>query len=151
MRRLATAVAASVLVALVASACGAKQNGQVTPGAQLPVAPPPSSAPAAPAEGAAVAQNQVDAKTLPADYPREVRTQDAGRTLVAHGQEGGCGKVRADVVEQSPSTVRVVFVETVPQSFRPCTMDLRYPALTIRLDQPLGNRTLVLESRTDRM
>jgi hypothetical protein len=145
---------------LAASACGAKQDGQVTPGAQLPVAPaPPASSsppahgmsPPAPNGGTPVTQNQVDAKTLPGDYPRNLWTLEDGRTLVAYGQEGGCGKVRADVAEQSATTVRVVFVESVPKVNRPCTMDLRYPPLTIRLDQPLGNRTVVLESRTDKV
>lgn len=141
---------------LLGGACGGKQNGQVGAGAPLPVGPPasssaPAGSPPAPNGGAPVTQNQIDANALPAEYPRKVWTEADGRTLVAYGQEGGCGKVRADLAEQTASTVRIVFVESVPKVARPCTMDLRYPPLTVRLDQPLGSRTVVLQHRTDKV
>ncbi|WP_225978660.1 hypothetical protein [Gandjariella thermophila] len=147
---------AAVLLAVLVGACGGRQGGQVGPGAQLPVAPPsssstPAAVPPAPNGGVPVTQSQVNAAALPAEYPRKVWTEGDGRTLVAYGQEGGCGKVRADLAEQSATTVRIVFVETVPKVDRPCTMDLRYPPLTVRLDQPLGSRTVVLQSRTDKV
>jgi hypothetical protein len=153
--RAALAGAGLALCALLAGACAGKQGGQVGPGASLPVGPSPSSsapaeAPPGPNGGVAVAASQVDPRALPADYPKTVWTEADGRTLVARGQEGGCGKVRADLAEQSATTVRIVFVETVPKVDRPCTMDLRYPVLTVRLDQPLGTRNIVLSSRTDK-
>ncbi|WP_233157882.1 hypothetical protein [Actinokineospora bangkokensis] len=100
--------------------------------------------------GAQVGAAQVDATGLKENYPVMVWTLDSGSTLGVVAQEGGCGKASAELTEQSESTVAVTLVETKPADKQMCTMDLRYPKLTLELAQPLGDRKVVLtqEQRT---
>ncbi|MGH3881836.1 MAG: hypothetical protein ACRDRC_00325 [Pseudonocardiaceae bacterium] len=90
---------------------------------------------------------QIDSSALPPGYPRLVWTQGDGRPVGLHGQEGGCTHVHADLREQTARLVRVALVEITSKS-GPCTMDLRFPPLAVRLDAPLGDRTVVLERQT---
>ena len=129
-------------------ACGGEPDGvgfggapppstQDTPAPQVPGGPvPPSGGRSLPAE-------QIDASALPESYPRLVWTQENGSVLGAYGQEGGCSVVRADLVEETSDAVHVRFVEVTPTT-GPCTMDLRFPPLTVPLAEPLGDRTVVL-------
>lgn len=86
---------------------------------------------------------QIDAGALPEGHPRLVWTEDGGRVVGAVGQEGGCTEVHSELREQTPQLVRFAFVE-VATSPGPCTMDLRFRPLTVQLDAPLGERTVVL-------
>ncbi|MFD2396114.1 hypothetical protein ACFSVJ_03355 [Prauserella oleivorans] len=93
---------------------------------------------------------QLDTTGLPKGYPADVRAE--GSTLVITGQEGGCSKAGAEVGEQRGDRVTVTMTETKPADKNVmCTMDMRYPPITVRLDAPLGDRLLVLEyvQRTD--
>jgi hypothetical protein len=121
--------------------------------AQPPVArkaAPPADVvawPAPPAGARELPPPQIDGSALPDGYPRQVWTEGDGHTVGAYGQEGGCTDVHPEVQEQSPHAVRIALVE-VTYSPGPCTMDLRFPALTTQLDAPLGNRTVILERQT---
>ncbi|MPZ64960.1 MAG: hypothetical protein GEU83_05425 [Pseudonocardiaceae bacterium] len=145
---------AVLLAALVG--CADRQDGARFGGAPHP-APPPDSAEAAPqpipghptppAGGVVLPAVQVDAAALPDGHPRLVWTGDEGRTVGVYGQEGGCGRVRADLLKQTDSVIRIGLVETIPTT-GPCTMDLRFPPLSVQLDDPLEQRTVLLERRT---
>ncbi|WP_245780220.1 hypothetical protein [Actinopolyspora lacussalsi] len=157
MRRLPTLLGAGVML-FALTACG-EGRSDVGFGAQPP--PPPSEqqrSRIAPDDGAAgppgrkpkgteVPAEQVDASALPEGYPSELWTRNSGRKLVAIGQEGGCGSVRAQVTGQSAERVELVLVEENPNPSGPCTMDLRYPPVVAPIDEPLGDRTVVLTER----
>ena len=114
-------------------------------GSSSPVAPPPPGAAAPPPGGVAVPAEQVDARRLPWGYPRVVWTEHGGTVLGAYGQGGGCTEVGGEVAEQG-SAVRLVLVEVTRKS-GPCTMELQYPPVTVPLDAPLGERSVVLDRR----
>ena len=103
--------------------------------------------PGPPPGGSAVPAAQIDFTALPEGYPRLVWTEGDGRTVGATGQEGGCTQVHSELREQTSQHVRIAFVE-VTTSPGPCTMDLRYRPLTVQLDAPLAQRTVVLERQT---
>ncbi|EHR50505.1 hypothetical protein SacmaDRAFT_2252 [Saccharomonospora marina XMU15] len=104
-----------------------------------PVQPPASD------EGRPVPPERVDGSALPRGYPVEVSVTGDGRTLRIVGQEGGCSKASAELAEQRGDRVAVTMVETKPTSKDiACTMDMRYPPLTVTLDEPLGQRMVVL-------
>lgn len=100
-----------------------------------------------PRGGSTVPAAQIDSTALPEGYPRLVWTENDGRTVGATGQEGGCARVHSELREQSSQRIRIAFVE-VTTSPGPCTMDLRYRPLTVRLDVPLAERVVVLERQT---
>ncbi len=154
MRRVGTVLGGAVLlVALVG--CAGRQDGVGFGGAPDPAPPASSEAqpepipgnPTPPTGGGALPAVQVDAAALPDGHPRLVWTLDDGHTVGVYGQEGGCSQVRADLLEQTASTIRIDLVETIPTT-GPCTMDLRFPPLSVQLDEPLGQRTVLLERRT---
>ncbi|MGH3907294.1 MAG: hypothetical protein ACRDTE_24430 [Pseudonocardiaceae bacterium] len=99
--------------------------------------------PAPPSGGTAVPAALVDASALPEGYPRLVWIQGDGRTIGAYGQEGGCTQVHSELREQTQQLVHISFVE-VTTSPGPCTMDLRFRPLTVQLEAPMGERTVVL-------
>jgi hypothetical protein len=152
-------------VLLACAACG--QNEQVgfggappTTSADLPTTAAttvPASRPVEPPDGdlmnpkpppgaVAVPEAKVDASALPPGYPKVVWTEGDGSTVGAYGQAGGCTEAKADVVEQTGQHVVVRITETTT-SAGPCTMELRIPPLTVKLDAPLGDRTVVLQRR----
>ena len=92
---------------------------------------------------------KLDTNALPADHPRTVWTQGDGKTVGVVAQEGGCGKASASVLEQSASSVKIELVETLPLDKQMCTMDIRFPPLTVQLSEPLGERTVALTSRQE--
>ncbi|WP_156758252.1 hypothetical protein [Actinokineospora pegani] len=154
LNSLNTLVGAGVLFAAL-SACGGAQDTQDGYAA----APPPATATQEPGDqpdrqpartppegGAEVPEAQIDPAGLAEGYPVMVWTVDDGTTLGVVAQEGGCGKASAEVTEQSDSQVAVKLVETTPADKQMCTMDLRYPKLTLELDQPLGAREVALTS-----
>jgi hypothetical protein len=140
---------------LVVSACGSAQHagtgaggGSTLPTATSPSEVPPGIAPGeVPPDGKPV--TKLDANALSPDYPRNVWTQGDGRTVGVTAQEGGCGKASASVLEQSASVVKIELVETLPLTKEMCTMDIRFPPLTVQLSEPLGERTVALTSRQE--
>ncbi|SDC46111.1 hypothetical protein SAMN05216174_102217 [Actinokineospora iranica] len=130
--------------------------GHETPNSQNPAAqPPPTAAGQAPEGQPArtppgdhkpVPPGQIDATALPEGYPKKVWTEGDGKTVGVVAQEGGCGKASAEVAEQTPRRIVLLLVETTPSTPEMCTMDLRYPTVTVELEQPLGERTVVLKS-----
>ncbi|UJW28203.1 hypothetical protein L3Q67_23230 [Saccharothrix sp. AJ9571] len=125
---------------------------QIAPGEPQP-APPVSKVPggAEPAEpgdpdaGTKIPEQKIDAAKLPEGFPKEVAMVQNGKVLSIGAQEGGCGKASLELKEQSADKVVVNVVETEPGGNVACTMDIRYPTLTVELEQPLGERTVVLE------
>ena len=154
MRHIGTVVGTGVLL-LVISACGSAQNTGTGAGGgqELPIATsssevPPNIAPGeVPPDGKPV--TKLDANALAPDQPRTVWTQGDGKTVGVVAQEGGCGKASASVLEQNASTVKIELLETLPLTKQMCTMDIRFPPLTVQLSEPLGERTVVLTSRQE--
>ncbi|SMD13995.1 hypothetical protein [Lentzea albidocapillata] len=154
MRHIGTVVGTGVLL-LVISACGSAQNagagaggGQELPTATSTSEVPPNVAPGeVPPDGKPV--TKLDANALPPDQPRTAWTQGDGKTVGVVAQEGGCGKASASVLEQNASTVKIELLETLPLTKEMCTMDIRFPPLTVQLSEPLGERTVVLTSRQE--
>jgi hypothetical protein len=151
------------ILLLALAACGQKQvgfggqqgapmpqsgsAGPSVPSKTQPAPPqeqPPRDAhtPERPPGSKVVPPAQVDSAALPRDYPQGVWTDADGRTLGLVGQEGGCGRVHAELGQQS-STVRVTFVQ-VQVGGEMCTMDIRFVPLRVTLDAPLGDRVVVL-------
>lgn len=158
MRSLGTAIGAGVLLVLL-TAC-ATSTGNVEPAAGGPVltteqsaAPTTSTEPEfespVPPSGTEVAKGKVDASLLREGSPSTVWTEGDGSVLGVIAQEGGCGKASVEVTEQNAQVVKVVLVETTPLDQQFCTMDIRYPPLTAKLDAPLGDRQVQLTSRQD--
>ena len=154
MRHIGTVVGTGVLL-LVISACGSAQNagtgaggGPTLPTATSPSEVPPGVAPGEiPPDGKPV--TKLDTNALSSEYPRTVWTQGDGKTVGVIAQEGGCGKASASVLEQSASVVKIELVETLPLDKMACTMDIRFPPLTVQLAEPLGERTVALTSRQE--
>jgi len=141
------------MVLLLAGACGEQQdNAGGDPPATTEISPTETTEPdrqparTPPSGGTEVAAAQLDAAALPEGYPKLVWTEDDGATVGVVAQEGGCGKAHLEVPEQSATQVVVTMVEVVPAEPQACTMDLRYPKLTAELDEPIGDRTIVLKS-----
>lgn len=114
-----------------------------------PVQEMPGRKPAQPpdVDGKAVPPGQVDAGALPKGYPRDVSTRAGGRQLAVVAQEGGCGKAGVEIAAQNAQRVALTLVETTPSDPNTmCTMDMRYPVLTVQLEAPLDGRTVVLDS-----
>ncbi|WP_370942796.1 hypothetical protein AB5J62_27415 [Amycolatopsis sp. cg5] len=85
---------------------------------------------------------QIDTAALPPEYPKNVTT--AGNDLLIKAEEGGCEKLRATVAEQNEQRVAVRLVKLDTRPGEMCPMYIREVTLTVTLDQPLGQRTLVL-------
>lgn len=122
-----------------ASASGAPTNSNVGPFAKPP------------AGGTAIPQNRITVANMPAGQPTLAWTTGDGRTVGFYGREGGCTKVHGEVAEQGPNGVKIIMVEQVPAKQKICTMDLRYPPITVQLTAPLGDRPLSLDHRIDKV
>lgn len=97
-----------------------------------------------PTEGEKVPPPQIKASTgLPKGHPEEAYAE--GSKLTIQAQESGCEKASAELGAQTASSVTVTLVRTQPKEKMMCTMDIRFPPLTVELDEPIGKRTLVLE------
>lgn len=148
------------MLLLAATACGQRPD-TVTPGAPPPPAPPVSSAPprslppesapwgvqTPPADSKLVPAAQVDSSSLPPDNPHEVYVSADGKTLFFRAEEGGCGRASADVQQETADQIVVNVRETkVNTQGRMCTMDMRYPLVSVPLSEPLGDRKILLLS-----
>jgi hypothetical protein len=144
MRRLATA-GAGVLLALSA-ACGAQTQPGSGPPQELPTSTTVPSAPQLPGESPAGAKlvTKLDTSKLPEGYPKKVWTEGDGSRIGLVAQEGGCSRASVEIASQSDREVVLNVVESTPAKQQMCTMDIRYPAFTVTLNAPLGDRTVVL-------
>ncbi|MTD58978.1 hypothetical protein [Amycolatopsis pithecellobii] len=143
------------IVLVTATACGQRADN-VSPGAgptpppSVSVQPPPSqpwSAQTPPAGSMAVQAAQVDSSKLPKDYPREVFVSADGKVLYFRAEEGGCGRASADVQQETAQQIVINLRETQTNTQgRMCTMDIRYPLVSVPLHDPLGDRKILLVS-----
>jgi len=136
-----------VAAVLLSSGCG--QAGQPAGDGGSP-GPTTASVSTSPADGdvTEVPDSRIDGTRLPAGYPRKAWIAADGVTLTVLGEEGGCEHVRSTLAEQNATAVRVILIRDMTDSHRPCSKDLRAKKLTMRLDQPLAERTVVLEQQT---
>ncbi|MBK1788706.1 hypothetical protein [Prauserella cavernicola] len=147
MRWKETLIGAGAVLAF-ATACGgqaetASPAAEPSPASQE-LSKEPADPPADEQKGTPVPAAQINGDELPEGYPVEVAAD--GRTLTITGQEGGCSKASAEVGEQRGDRVTVTMVQTKPADKNTmCTMDMRYPPVTVRLDQPLEDRMVQLE------
>ncbi|WP_143047133.1 hypothetical protein [Amycolatopsis xylanica] len=125
-----------ILVAVTACASHAATTGNPDEGGgpTIETTAPPVSGP--------VPAPQIDAAALPPEYPKNVTT--AGNDLLIKAEEGGCEKLRATVIEQTEQKVAVRLVKLDTRPGEMCPMYIREVTLTVTLDKPLGQRTLVL-------
>jgi hypothetical protein len=167
MRCIAKFVGAA-LVLIAATACAGSGSTGTQPTADKPVgssaSTPPSSGSQPPAkpsqpplippgpprqvvpEGSTVVTaSQIDGSSLPEGYPREVYTSNGGTILSIKAQEGGCGHAGAAPAQESAKQVVVILTETQGKPDQLCTMDIRYPVVTVPLSAPLGERVVVLK------
>lgn len=120
---------------------GENPDDAVSDGADQPGAPDDAQPPDG---GHKLAPDQLDASGLPKGHPKKVLVDGAKLTITA--QESGCEKASAELGAQTGSKVVVTLVRTTPEDAQMCTMDVRFPPLTVELDKPIGDRTLVLKS-----
>jgi hypothetical protein len=93
-----------------------------------------------------VPAGKIDATALPAGFPHEVWTANGGTVLNIRAQEGGCGHALGEAAEQAADHVVVDLSETKAQTGQMCTMDIRYPVISVALAAPLDQRTVVLKT-----
>lgn len=129
-------------------------GGSGTSSAQPPAATPPvtisDTAVVVPPGVQEVPKERVDAGSLSDTYRRDAYVFNDGRDIEVFGLAGGCKEAKAEVTGQSAEIVQVTLVTITRQpSGTMCTQELRQVPLTVRLDAPLGDRRLVLESREE--
>lgn len=135
-----------------AGGTSAAPTGSVSPGESvLPTSPsanPPGKPRLTVPEGSTpVPPDKVDAAALPKNYPHEVWTANGGTVLNIRAQEGGCGHALGEATEQAGDHVVVNLSETKAQTGQMCTMDIRYPVISVALAAPLDQRTVVLKTQ----
>ncbi len=114
---------------------------QVPPPTGPPQSRPTQGVP--PADGA-LAESQVDAKTLPEGYPRTLLLADRGQTLVLQAEEGGCRKISARLGDQTAQQVVVLVAIAQPKKGQMCPDYIRNVSIPLALAAPLGSRTVIL-------
>ena len=171
MRNAVAAVALAVVLAgcssgtqsgAPGSSSGAPTTGTSSPGSTgssganptaAPVQPPVSISeekPVVPPNVTPVPKDKVDATSLSDTYLDEAYVFGDGRDVEVFGVGGGCKEARAEVAGQSAAVVQITLVTITKQpSGTVCTQEIRQVPLTVRLDAPLGDRRLVLESREE--
>lgn len=141
---------------LLTAACG---QGATAPGTLVPPVstvaptlppatpgPPPVSQPTqgVPDSDRALTPSQVDTKALPEGYPRQLTSENGGSVLALHAEEGGCLKIGATLGEQTENQVVVLVIQTQGPKDQMCPMHIREVVVPLKLDAPLGQRTVVL-------
>lgn len=118
-----------------------------------PVQPPVSISeekPVVPPGVTPIPKEKVDTTTLSDTYRDEAYVFGDGRDVEVFGVGGGCKEARAEVTGQSAEVVQITLVTITKQPPGTlCTQEIRQVPLTVRLDAPLGDRRLVLESREE--
>jgi hypothetical protein len=143
------------IVLITATACGQRPEsaapaaGAPSSSPSVPAAPSvpsrPGSSQTAPAGSTLVPPAQLDVSQLPGDYPREVFVTADGKSLYLRAEEGGCGRATADVRQETAHQVVINLTETESNpKGQMCTMDIRYPLISVPLTDPLGARKVVL-------
>jgi hypothetical protein len=118
----------------------------------------PTSSPSAPdlptvhlpAGSVPVAGTKVDARALPAGYPRLVWTEGNGSVIGFFAEQGACTTVSASVVAQADDAVTVRLLLQQPASTKPCPLYLINKEMTVDLDRPLGGRTVIMQAAIER-
>jgi hypothetical protein len=135
------------------SAPGASTPGSGSNSPSAPVAPPVSISeekPVVPPNVTPVPKEKVDSTSLSDTFRTEAYVFNDGRDVEVFGVGGGCKEARAEVTAQSAEVVQVTLVTITKQpAGKVCTQEIRQVPLTVRLDAPLGDRRLVLESREE--
>ncbi|MFC3894130.1 hypothetical protein ACFOWZ_21855 [Lentzea rhizosphaerae] len=118
-----------------------------------PVQPPVSISeekPVVPPNVTPVPKEKVISTSLSDLYRSEAYVFGDGRDIEVFGVGGGCKEARAEVTAQSAELVQITLVTITKQPpGTVCTQEIRQVPLTVRLDAPLGDRRLVLESREE--
>ena len=159
MRRLLLVPAAALLLAGCARAGTAADAGPAQPSVSLGAtavpgtstlralppgeARPTNIAPVGPGEPVQVGPAQIDASSIPGGYPNRITVDLEGTTLVLTGTQGSCSRATAELQGEDATTVSVQLVIT-RTSDGVCTAIAELVPLTVRLAQPLGDRTVVL-------
>lgn len=126
-----------------------------SPGANptAPAQPPVSISeekPVIPPNVTPVPKEKVDTTSLSDTFREEAYVFGDGRDVEVFGVGGGCKEARAEVTGQSADVVQITLVTITKQPpGTVCTQEVRQVPLTVRLDAPLGDRRLVLESREE--
>lgn len=156
MTNVAAVLGAGVLVALVA---GCAQHVDVNPGlAPVISTTHPSAAPGAPPQGVPmlpvdrpplgaipVPPGQVDASSLPRNYPQQVWTEHGGMVVGLDVEQGGCLNTTPTLLSQTATAVTIRLVRTqTGGAAHACPMYLTYRPATVSLAAPLRERTVVL-------
>jgi hypothetical protein len=145
------------------SSGGAPTTGTSTPSASgssganptaAPQVQPPVSIsedkPVVPPNVTPVPKDKVNATSLSDTYREDAYVFGDGRDIEVFGVGGGCKEARAEVSGQSADVVQITLVTITKQpAGTVCTQEIRQVPLTVRLDAPLGDRRLVLESREE--
>ena len=97
-----------------------------------------------------VAGSKVNASALPAGYPRLVWTQGDGSTIGFFAEQGACTTVSASVVSQTDSAVTVRLLIIQQATTKPCPQYLINKEMTVKLDRPLGSRTVIMQAAIER-
>jgi hypothetical protein len=113
-------------------------SGPDLPGVHLPAGSEP------------VAGSRVDARALPAGYPRLVWTEGNGSVIGFFAEQGACTTVSASVVAQTGDAVTVRLLLQQPASTKPCPQYLLNKEMTVNLDRPLGSRTVIMQAAIER-
>ena len=156
MRHL-TKLVGTGLILITVTACGGQETMAIHPASGGDSAAPsgtvataPPTAPAKPQlqlppGSTPVAAEKVDATALPKDFPHQVYTANGGTIITLRAEEGGCQHALGQAIEQTAQRVVLDLSETKAQTGQMCTMDLRYPYISVALAAPLGDRTVVLK------
>lgn len=143
------------------SSSGSPTSGTSAPGSTgssganptPPVQPPVSISeekPVVPPNVTPVPKEKVITTSLSDLYRSEAYVFGDGRDVEVFGVGGGCKEARAEVTAQSADLVQITLVTITKQPpGTMCTQEIRQVPLTVRLDAPLGDRRLVLESREE--
>jgi hypothetical protein len=97
-----------------------------------------------------VAGAKVDARALPAGYPRLVWTEGNGSVVGFFAEQGACTTVSASVLGQTDQAVTVRLLITQPASTKPCPEYLLNEEMTVNLDRPLGSRAVIMQAAIER-
>jgi hypothetical protein len=103
-----------------------------------------------PAGAVPVAGAKVDARALPAGYPRLVWTEGNGSVVGFFAEQGVCTTVSASVLGQTDQAVTVRLLITRPASTKPCPEYLLNKEMTVNLDRPLGSRAVIMQAAIER-